>query len=76
MDRDKWNDIVGGSTSSLIDDLEWKLFQARRCIATQKREYEEKDRPVDADLIEIWENIIIETRVALAALYRHLTRPV
>lgn len=69
MDRREWNEIVGGGLT-IVDDLEWKLFQARRCIKSMEDEIAENDGTGDRELLAIWRREIRDVRIALAALYR------
>lgn len=48
MDRREWEEVTGHSIDSSIEcDLEWSLFQARRCMTAMKAEHDER--------VEDWE---------------------
>jgi hypothetical protein len=70
MDRNDWDCIVG-CDNTLIQDLEWKLFQANRSINTMEEERDNfgYDFVSDEEVYDSNIRMRDDARIALAALY-------
>ncbi len=70
MDRDKWNTTVNPGTTlpTLINDLEWDLFQSQRLRAAY-RQPRDDGAYTNRELAIAMDHRITQLRVALSALY-------
>ena len=72
MDRTKWDAMVGEGKGSVIDDLEWRLFEARR-LRTSCLRHRTDEGLQDPEVADMAARQIVQYRVALAALYVWVT---
>lgn len=71
MDRHQWNETVGHN-DTIMDDLEWRIFTARRCLANLLKEALNKDTLVDQEMISAFANDRDDARIALIGLYSRI----